>query len=114
MNARLNAVINYCADGILLVSEEGKIVSSNPAAEKMFGLCSDMLKTHNISEVIIPENNIPLNSVLNKEEVKFVRDLSIVNAADGKTFRLRLAVHIFHLKKKGKTVILSLLSVIFP
>ncbi|MBR6162481.1 response regulator [bacterium] len=102
MNSRLNAVINYCADGILLVSEEGKIVSSNPAAEKMFGLCSDMLKTHNISEVIIPENNIPLNSVLNKEEVKFVRDLSIVNAADGKNISVEISSSYISPEKEGE------------
>ncbi len=104
MNSRLNAIINYCADGILLVEENGKISNANPAAEKMFGLSSDMLKEKSITDVLIPEENqITISSLLNKDEVKFVRDLTVTNVLDSKNFFVEISSSYITPEKEGES-----------
>ncbi len=102
MNSRLNAIISYCADGILLIEENGKIASANPAAEKMFGISSEMLKEKYITDVLIPENQITLSSLSDKEEVKFVRDLTITNVVNGKSFAVEISSSYITPEKDGE------------
>lgn len=103
MNSRLNAIISYCADGILLIEENGKISSANPAAEKMFGLSSEMLKEKNISEILIPEEQSAFPVLLDKEEVKFVRDLTVTNVLDGKNLIVEISSSYITPEKEGES-----------
>ena len=102
MNSKLNAIINYCADGILLVDENGKPVSANPASEKMFGLSSEMFKTKKLEELFIPENQSSNLSLFDKNNVKFIRDLSVTNAVDGKTLSVEISSSYITPEKEGE------------
>ena len=42
MNEQLSAVINNCADGIIIFSDKGEVIEVNPACETMFGLAEDI------------------------------------------------------------------------
>lgn len=82
INERLTAVINNCADGIIILSKEGNVLEANPACESLFGLSEDILKQKNVRDLFI-SNEIDWNSVfLNKEE-KLLRELSVLNAVNG-------------------------------
>src|SRR5574344_147006 len=37
-NSKLSGIITYCADGIVIIKSDGKILQANPSAENMIGL----------------------------------------------------------------------------
>ena len=45
-NKKLSGIINYCADGIVIIDAQGNIEQVNPACENMIGLSADRL--HNM------------------------------------------------------------------
>lgn len=55
-NLKLSAIINYCADGIIIIDTKGNIEQVNPACENMVGLSSDKLKTMKIQEIAYTDN----------------------------------------------------------
>ena len=42
-NSKLSGIINYCADGIIIIDENGKIEQVNPACENLIGLSESNL-----------------------------------------------------------------------
>ncbi len=50
-NKKLSGIINYCADGIIIVDGEGKILQVNPACENLVGLSSDSLCNKKFQEI---------------------------------------------------------------
>lgn len=50
-NKKLSGIINYCADGIIIVDSEGKILQVNPACENMVGLSESALCKKKIQEI---------------------------------------------------------------
>lgn len=50
-NKKLSGIINYCADGIIIVDGEGKILQVNPACENMVGLSESALCKKKIQEI---------------------------------------------------------------
>ncbi len=77
-NTKLSAIINYCADGIVLVSNDGKILQSNPAFENITGLSSKFLIGKGLEELVQKINDGDLNKITKGEEV-LVRDVEIKN-----------------------------------
>ncbi len=77
-NTKLSAIINYCADGIVLVSNEGNILQSNPAFENITGLSSKFLIGKHLEELVEKINDGNLNKITKGEEV-LVRDVEIKN-----------------------------------
>ena len=77
-NTKLSAIINYCADGIVLVSNEGNILQSNPAFENITGLSSKFLIGKHLEELVKKINDGDLNKITKGEEV-LVRDVEIKN-----------------------------------
>ena len=55
-NLKLSAIINYCADGIIIIDTKGNIEQVNPACENMTGLSADSLKKMKIQEVAYMDN----------------------------------------------------------
>ena len=51
-NEQLRAVINNCADGILVVSPDGHIKSANPACESLSGLSEMIISTKTVQELL--------------------------------------------------------------
>src|SRR5690606_23371046 len=52
--ALLKAVVETAVDGIITIDEQGRILTLNPAAERIFGYAADEVVGHNIS-CLMPE-----------------------------------------------------------
>ena len=50
-NSKLSGIINYCADGIIILNKDGNILQANPACENMTGLGEASLKEMKFQEV---------------------------------------------------------------
>lgn len=83
-NLKLDAIINNCADGIIIFSQDGKIESVNPAAENMFGLSLELLRSKNIAELLIFEKDVNAQEIFNEDCEKILRNIELVNFVNGK------------------------------
>lgn len=50
-NSKLAGIINYCADGIIIIDKKGNIEQANPACENMTGLSESALKKKKFQEI---------------------------------------------------------------
>ncbi len=82
MNEKLSAVINNCADGIIILNSEGKLLDVNPMCESLFGLSEEILLTKNANDLFITDE-INWNEVFSSEEEKLLRNIEILNAVNG-------------------------------
>lgn len=92
-NKKLSGIINYCADGIIIIDGEGNIEQVNPACENMIGLSADSLCKKKFQEIAY-SNSKEMNSAkgnlsdgifglgADKSEV-LLRDYFVVNALSG-------------------------------
>ena len=89
-NMKLSGIINYCADGIIIIDAKGNIEQVNPACENMVGLTAEKLQKMKIQEIAYSDdprmNRAPKSSVkstilgLSCENSEFLlRDLYIRN-----------------------------------
>ena len=72
------AIINYCADGIIIVSSQGTVVQANPAFENLTGLDSQLLKDKDLYELIFAEET-KLQKITNEKREVLLRDAAIKN-----------------------------------
>ncbi len=90
-NKKLSGIINYCADGIIIIDSQGSIEEVNPACENMVGLSASSLKSMKIQEIAYSDN-----PYINKASVKntilglscdnsefLIRDLYVRNSLNG-------------------------------
>ncbi len=82
MNERLSAVINNCADGILLLDNKGEVLSANPACESLFGLSEEIIKSKKLIELFNADDIIWAN-ILSSQNDNLLRDINILNAVNG-------------------------------
>lgn len=82
MNERLSAIINNCADGIIIFSSSGSVMDANPACESLFGLSEEILKTKKFNDLFITKDT-DLENVFNDKSEKLLRDIEIENAVNG-------------------------------
>lgn len=82
-NSKLNAVISNCADGIILLSKDCKIIAANSATETMLGLSESLIKQKNINELFCSENKN--FSVLFKKfgNTGLIEDIILQNTING-------------------------------
>ena len=77
-NAKLNAVISNCADGIILISKDKKVDGLNSAMETMFGLSESMVKAMSLDELFETDGE-PFTKKFEKFEVSgMVHDIVYV------------------------------------
>lgn len=93
-NDKLSGIINYCADGIIIINKQGQIEQVNPACENLTGLSSDTLCSMSIQQIAYTDNpalnKAPKSEVqssilgLAEEQAEFLlRDLYIRNSLSG-------------------------------
>lgn len=92
-NKKLSGIINYCADGIIIVNSDGKIEQVNPACENMVGLSAQALCKKKFQEIAysnLKELNSSKNNKsggifgLGEENSEIIlRDYYIVNSLSG-------------------------------
>ena len=88
-NAKLSGIVNYCADGIIIIDKNGSIIQVNPACENLIGLSQKALQKMKFQEIAYshkPEMNSSTSNPeggifgLNADKTEvFLRDYFIVN-----------------------------------
>ncbi len=93
-NDKLSGIINYCADGIIIINKQGEIEQVNPACENLTGLSAETLCSMAIQQIAYTDNpalnKAPKSEVqssilgLAEEQAEFLlRDLYIRNSLSG-------------------------------
>lgn len=82
MNERLSAVINNCADGIIIASSKGDVIDVNPACESLFGLSDEIIKSKLVSE-LFEAKEIDWTSIFSNTEEQLLREINVVNFVNG-------------------------------
>ena len=79
-NAKLEGIVNYCADGIVIINEDGIIEQVNPACETLVGLVQDKLLMSSIDDFIFSKKTF-ISKELHKldESELLLRDFYIKN-----------------------------------
>lgn len=95
-NSKLNAVISNCADGILIFSKAGSVVSANSACEDLFGLSLNLLSQKSIEELFAFKEGFALGDIVAYENEQFIRDVFITNFVNEKTVPVEISIaHLF-------------------
>lgn len=87
-NTKLNAIINFCADGIIIVSKDRKLIQVNPAFENMTGLSANLLENKNIEELF--ETSCNELEKITKDKNILVRNLELKNTIEDKSFPVEI------------------------
>ena len=66
-NNKLSGIINYCADGIIIIDKNGHIEQANPVCENMTGLSESALKNKKFQEIAYISSKQGNKSSLNSE-----------------------------------------------
>lgn len=82
VNAKLQAVISNCADGIILISKDKKIEVINNAMETMFGLSQSMVQAMSTDELFVVENSSFSEVFRNFENSGIIHDVIVKNAVN--------------------------------
>ncbi len=83
-NSKLAGIINYCADGIIIIDSKGNIEQVNPACENMIGLPAESLLKMKIQEVAYSDN-----PKMNKAPKSSVKSTILGLSCDNSEFLLR-------------------------
>lgn len=79
-NAKLTGVITYCADGIVILNEDGIVEQVNPACENLIGLINDKIIKSPIDNFLFSKKTFVSKELHNTEENElFLRDFYIKN-----------------------------------
>lgn len=90
MNEKLSAVINNCADGIIIFSGDRNVLDVNPACESLFGMSEEILKTKTVYDLFII-NDTNWDDVFLSHDEKLLRDISVVNVVSGKKLPVEIS-----------------------
>ena len=66
-NAKLSGIINYCADGIVIVNEDGIIEQVNPVCENLIGLINEKIIKASIDDFLFSKKTFVSKELHNAE-----------------------------------------------
>lgn len=87
-NTKLNAIISFCADGIIIVSKDRKIVQVNPAFENMTGLGANLLENKDIDSLFSVSSS-ELEKITKDKNI-LVRNLELKNNIEDRSFPVEI------------------------
>lgn len=91
-NSKLTGIITHCADGIVIIDEEGTIEQVNPAVENLIGLSQNRICGNDISEFVHhPKTSIKSFFDEDKSEI-FLRDCFATNTLSSFQIPLEISV----------------------
>ncbi len=90
INEKLEAIISNCADGIVIFSQNKKVLDVNPAAESLFGLSKEILKHKNAEDLFIADN-IDWDNIFLEQNEKFLREINVLNAVNGNNIPVEIS-----------------------
>ena len=80
-NAKLSGIVNYCADGIVILNEDGIIEQANPSAESLIGLISSKLLNTSIDDYLFSKKTFISKELHKLEESELLlRDFYVKNS----------------------------------
>lgn len=82
-NSKLSGIINYCADGIIIINSDGRIEQANPACENMTGLSENSLikkKFQDIVAMSAPSVNTVIPALDSDKSEVLLKDCYILNS----------------------------------
>lgn len=91
INEKLSAVINNCADGIIIFSDDKQVLDANPSAQSMFGLSKEIILTKKANELFISKDIIWDNVFFNHEE-QLLREIQVINAVNMNNIPVEISV----------------------
>lgn len=83
-NRKLSGIINYCADGIIIIDAKGNIEQVNPACENMVGLSAEAIQKMKIQEIAYTDN-----PKFNKTQKSAVKSTILGLSCENSEFLLR-------------------------
>lgn len=90
-NSKLSGIINYCADGIIIIDEKGHIEQVNPACENMVGLSESNLVKMNFSNITHCENKSDFKNALKDKSEVFLKDCYVLNSLRDKKIPVEIS-----------------------
>lgn len=90
-NSKLSGIINYCADGIIIIDENGHIEQANPACENMVGLAEQNLIKMNFSNITYLEKKKDFKEALKENSEVFLRDCYVLNSIRDKKIPVEIS-----------------------
>lgn len=102
-NSKLSGIINYCADGIIIVDEHGRIEQANPACENMVGLSEDNLIKINFANITHSEKKQDFREELKKNSEVFLRDYYVLNSIRDKKIPVEISFAPITIDEKEKS-----------
>ena len=102
-NSKLAGIIDYCADGIIIIDEKGYIKQANPTCENMVGLSEDNLKKMNFLNVIYTKEKTNFKQSLAENPVTFLRDCFILNSLRNKKIPVDISFALIETENKTDT-----------
>ena len=79
-NAKLAGIVNYCADGIVILDEDGIIEQVNPACENLIGLVNEKIVKSLVDDFLFSKKTFISKELHSTEESElFLRDFYIKN-----------------------------------
>ena len=80
-NAKLSGIVNYCADGIVILNEDGIIEQANPSAESLIGLILSKLLNTSIDDYLFSKKTFISKELHKLEESELLlRDFYVKNS----------------------------------
>lgn len=90
-NSKLSGIINYCADGIIIIDENGHIEQANPACENFVGISEDNLRKMTFANITHLENKKDFKESLKENSEVFLRDCYILNSLRDKKIPVEIS-----------------------
>ena len=90
-NSKLSGIINYCADGIIIIDENGRIEQANPACENMVGLSEANLVNINFANITHLEKKQNFKDALKSDTDIFLRDCYVLNSLRDKKIPVEIS-----------------------
>ena len=79
-NAKLEGIVNYCADGIVILNEDGIIEQVNPACETLIGLVNSKIINASIDDFLFSDKTFISKELHKLDETELLlRDFCIKN-----------------------------------
>jgi len=78
-NLKMSAIIDNCADGIVIFDKNYSLMQANKASEELFGLCENELRGKNFFEIVISEKDKKAAGILRNDEPFYLRDFYLLN-----------------------------------
>ncbi len=79
-NAKLEGIVNYCADGIVILNEDGIIEQINPACETLIGRIGDKVLNTSIDELLFSDKTLITKELHKLDETELLlRDFCVRN-----------------------------------